>query len=261
MIHSVTSRANSRVKMAISLEKPSACRKRNRFIMEGPRFISDHISRNGLIDFVVVSDSASKESVSISRSADHMGIVVIQVPDEIFTSISNTETPQGISAICPIPEHNSSDLFAGGTVLVLDGVADPGNAGTAIRSAAAFGCSGVVFLKGCCFPFSPKVTRSAAGLNSVIPIISLNQMTDINKKHSDYCFLGAQANGVPLDKVEKNLTKPVCLIIGSEAHGLSDVSVGLLSDSISIPMTTGVESLNAGVSASIILSQLFKKKS
>ena len=261
MIHSITSRANSRIKLAVALEKPSSCRKRNRFLMEGPRFISDHLTRGGLIDFIAVSEDASDESVMVAKSADNNGYIVIRVSSEIFASISNTGTPQGISAICPIPDYSISDLFTGGTVLVLDGVADPGNAGTSIRSAAAFGCSGVVFLKGSAFPWSPKVTRSAAGLNSAIPICEVNSLRDIRDKSPDYCILGAQSNGISMNQRFNDLTKPVCIVIGSEAHGLSETSQSTMTGSVSIPMAKGIESLNAGVSASILLSLLFRKTS
>lgn len=259
MIHTITSRANIRIKMAVALQKPSSCRKRNRFLMEGPKFVSDHLTRNGSLDFIAVSDEASDESLMLAKTADNAGHTVIQVPSDIFSCISNTGTPQGIAAVCPIPNYSLSDLFTGKTVLVLDKVADPGNAGTAVRSAAAFGCSGVVFLKGSAFPWSPKVTRSAAGLNSSIPICELDNLVEIPQQFPHYLILGAESNGSPMDNLLKSVNQPVCIVTGSEAHGLSQISASVLNGRISIPMTTGVESLNAGVSASIILSELFRK--
>lgn len=229
--------------------------------MEGPRFVSDHLTRGGLIDFIAVSENASDESVVVAKMADNCGHTVIQVSGELFADISNTGNSQGITAICPIPDHSITEVFTGGTVLVLDRVSDPGNAGTAIRSAAAFDCSGVVFLKGSAFPWSPKVTRSAAGLNSTIPVCEMNSLTDIIEKYPDYCVLGAQSNGTPMDKIFDTLTTPVCIVIGSEARGLSKPSQAAINNSVSIPMAKGVESLNAGVSASILLSLLFRKSS
>ena len=229
--------------------------------MEGPRFVSDHLARGGEIDFVAVSENATDESVLIAKMADTSGHQVIQLPDDLFKSISNTGTTQGITAVCPIPENSLEEVFSGGTVLVLDRVADPGNAGTAIRSAAAFACSGVVFLKGSAFPWSPKVTRSSAGLNSAIPICEVNNLTGIPEKFPDYRILSAQSDGIPMNKMFENLTIPACIVIGSEAHGISAGSQRFITDTVSIPMTKGVESLNAGVSASILLSSLFRKNS
>lgn len=229
--------------------------------MEGPRFISDHLARGGLIDFITMSENASDESVVVAKMADTGGHKVLQVPGELFANISNTNNSQGITAICPIPEYSIDDLFTGKTVLVLDKVSDPGNVGTAIRSAAAFGCSGVVFLKGSAFPWSPKVTRASAGLNSAIPICELNDLSDIRNKYPDYCILAAESNGIPMEKLFDSITQPPCIVIGSEAHGLSQISQSVITSSVSIPMTMGVESLNAGVSASILLSLLFRKNS
>lgn len=229
--------------------------------MEGPKFIHDHLARGGQIDFIAVSEDASDESLMVAKIADSSGFVVIRVPAHIYTCISKTETPQGITAICPTPEYTISDMFTGGTVLVLDRVTDPGNAGTAIRSAAAFGCSGIVFLKGSAYPWSPKVTRSSAGLNTAIPICEKDNLVDIPEKFPDYCILGAQSSGISMDDMFNDLKKPVCIVTGSEAHGLSKTSLAAITGSVSIPMTRGVESLNAGVSASILLSVLFRKSS
>lgn len=261
MIHKVTSRGNARIKMAASLVKTSSCRKRNRFLMEGPRFISDHMSRDGSIDFVTISENATAESRLTAKIAGDSGHTVLNLAADIFANLSGTDNSQGIAAVCPIPVFSPDDVFSGGTVLVLDKVADPGNAGTAIRSAAAFGCSGVVFLKGSAFPWNPKVTRSSAGLNSSIPVIEAADLSSLESVISGYSILAAESCGRKMTDVFKSCSKPVCLVIGSEAHGLSEKSLTLVNGSVSIPMAKGVESLNAGVSASILLSFLFRRNS
>ena len=261
MIHYITSRANSRIKLAVSLNKTSACRKRQKFLMEGPKFISDHIANKGITDFIMVSENASKESKVVAQTADKRNLKVIEVSSQIYSDISDTGTPQGIIAVCPTPEYVFKDIFNGKTILVLDGVSDPGNAGTAIRSAAAFNCSGVVFLKGSVFPFTPKVTRSAAGLNSKIPIFEMDDLLAIKSDNPEYHFLGAQMNAKPVNDLLQNLSGPTCVVIGSEAHGLSEKSKKAITEFVSIPMTNGVESLNAGVSASILLYSLFRTSS
>lgn len=259
MIQPISSRANARIKLAAALAKSSACRKRKRFLMEGPRFVNDHLDRDGSIDFVVVNQNATKEASLVGRILDSTGHLVLEVPEEIYSDISNTGNSQGIAAICPIPEHSLADVFSGGTVLVLDNVNDPGNAGTAIRSAAAFACSGVVFLKGSAFPWSPKVTRSAAGLNSSIPICEAVSLAVVKDQFPEYQIFGADSGAITVESILNSLSTPVCIVIGSEAHGLSETTQSIMTGSVSIPMAAGVESLNAGVSASIILSDLFRK--
>jgi TrmH family RNA methyltransferase len=256
----VTSRANIRVKLAAALDRSAACRKKNLFLMEGPKFINDHIARGLQVDFVVLSDSATGESKTAAGIADASGFTVIEIPAAVFSEISDTGNSQGITAVCPIPVHSLSSVFSGGTVLVLDGVADPGNAGTAVRSAAAFDCSGIVFLKGSAFPWSPKVTRAAAGLNSFIPIFELEDLRGIREKFPDYLFYGASMNGKSMKDSFASSQYPVCIVVGSETHGLSQTTTSLIDSMVSIPMKTGIESLNAGVSASILLSALFTGK-
>lgn len=228
--------------------------------MEGPKFINDYLTREQQIDFAVLSEGATAESRAVAKAADEAGYTVIEIPAAVFSEIADTGNSQGITAVCPLPEHSISSVFSGGTVLVLDGVSDPGNAGTAIRSAAAFDCSGVVFLKGSAFPWSPKVTRAAAGLNSFIPIIEMDDLSGIREKFPDYLFFGASAIGRNMSELFSSSLYPVCIVIGSESHGLSETTASLMDSAVSIPMKTGVESLNAGVSASILLSTLFTGK-
>ena len=105
------------------------------------------------------------------------------------------------------------------------------------------------------------MTRSAAGINSAIPICEVTDLKEIQEKHPDYCFLGARSDGISMTELFNDLAKPVCIVTGSEAHGLSQTSESLISNAVSIPMVKDVESLNAGVSASILLSLLFRKNS
>lgn len=257
MIQSVSSRTNPRIKLAASLNKSSQCRKRNTYLLEGPRFINDLLKRNDLLEFIVLSEQATAVCREAAVKAAKAGIQVLEVPVEIFSDVSSTEHSQGIAAVCTIPEFTAEDVFNGRTVLALDGVSDPGNAGTAVRSAAAFGCSGVVFLPGSAFPWNPKVTRSSAGLVSSIPIIEMGSLIEAKTVFSEYLFLGASAAGEDIS-LEKN-ERPVCILIGSEAHGLSSDSLAVADRLVSIPMEARVESLNAGVSASLVLYSLFRR--
>jgi len=258
VIQPVTSRANDKVKLAVSLKSSSQCRKNRLFLVEGPRFIRDIVKGNLPLEFIFVSEKATYESVGAAELAEADGIVILRLPEHIFRDISSTEHSQGIAAVAPLPSHRLSDVFNGGTVLALDGVSDPGNAGTAIRSAAAFNCSGVVFLSGSVFPWNSKVTRSSAGLNSLLPVVEEESLAGIKHQFSDYLFLGASPDGESISTAIT--TNPLCIIVGSEAHGLSETSLSRMTGSVGIPMAEGVESLNAGVSASIILYELFRRK-
>lgn len=258
MIQQISSRSNHKVKLAASLKSTSQCRKSRKFLVEGPRFIKDMVFRNDPLDYILLSDAASADSVRASELASMENVTILQVPENVYRDVSSTEHSQGIAAVAPIPSRRLSEVFNGGTVLVLDGVSDPGNAGTAIRSAAAFACSGAVFLSGSVFPWGSKVTRASAGLNSLLPIVETASVSELSSFSADYRFLGACAGTGGMEEIAPG--KPICLIIGSEAHGLSEGAESIIDERVSIRMTAEVESLNAGVSASIILHSIFELK-
>ena len=225
------------------------------FLMEGPRFVSDYISRE-TPELILISDMAGSLSGSVADKADGMNIRVLEIPEKLFNDISDTKTSQGITAVCPLPSLNIDSLPRKGVFLLLDGISDPGNMGTLIRSAAAFGCTAIVAGRGSCCPFAPKVTRAAAGLNSTVPIIFDTDLTAFMQSNSHaFEFIGADASGGEINRL-RNLEKCLGLVIGSEAHGISEETGKHLSGTVAIPMIGGVESLNAAVTASILLYEL-----
>ena len=249
---SVTSAGNRRVKLAASLHRPRGCVEHGAFLVEGPRFLDG--ARNSRPLFVMVSTEATPEALDAAERAGGMGLEVIELSPQVFARIADTKTPQGIVAVYPLPVWGEADVFRGGTVVALDGVSDPGNAGTIIRSAAAFQSDGAVFLPGSAYPFSPKTTRSAAGANTSLPIITAGSLETLKENHPGYVFAGAETGGIPLSEFRP--AGPVCIVVGSEAHGLSAAARACLSEKVAIPMAGGVDSLNAGVCASIILHHL-----
>jgi TrmH family RNA methyltransferase len=194
-------------------------------------------------------------------AAANQGVEVLQVSGELFRDLSDTEHGQGIIAVCSLPENELGNVITGKTVLMLDGVSDPGNVGTAIRSASAFGCGGVVCGKGTCFPFLPRVSRSAAGWNASIPIVHGIRLEGAAQtlKDSGYRILGSDSDGQSIHDLPLQST-PVALVIGSETRGISPLVREVLEGVVSIPMEEGVESLNAGVSASILLYCLIRNQ-
>jgi len=258
----ITSRSNPRLKLVRYLSDSSAIRKKGPFLIEGPRFVSDYMTRIGRQpSFVVVSEDGTKDACSLAKAAADQGVEVLQVSGELFRDLSDTEHGQGIIAICPLPENELGNCISGKTILMLDGVSDPGNVGTIIRSAAAFDCGGVVCGKGTCFPFLPRVSRSAAGWNASIPIVYGIRLEGAAQflKDSGYRILGTDSDGKSINDLPLQTT-PVALVIGSETKGISPLVKEVLEGVVSIPMEGEVESLNAGVSASILLYCLIRNQ-
>ena len=248
----IVSPANARLKIARSLHSRSGIMKHGLFLMEGSRFVHDYMSR-GKPEWVFLSEEATPHSREVAEKALGYNTEVLELPGKLFAGISDTEASQGIAAVCPLPEANIDSIPRSGVFLFLDAISDPGNMGTIIRSAAAFGCSAVIAGKGSCCPFAPKVTRASAGLNSVVPIEFDMELVSFMKNNADAIeFLGANVSGEDIGNV-RPLGSCTGLVIGSEAHGISVEVAKHVNRMVSIPMAKGVDSLNAAVSASILL--------
>ena len=141
-------------------------------------------------------------------------------------------------------------------VIVLEGVQDPGNVGTLLRSAAAFGFDGVLLSKGCAAPFAPKTLRAsmgAAGRLPVAPVQDLPQALQQLRARGVVCLAAALYHSRPLDEAPQGYPDGLCAVIGSEGQGLTDAAVQACDMAVRIPMTDLVESLNAGVAGSVLL--------
>lgn len=225
--------------------------------MEGPRFTSDYMKKYAPL-WIILSEDATPDSRETAEDALEAGIDVLEIPVKLFSGISDTLHSQGIIAVCPLPVFTEDDIRFDGTFLLLDRISDPGNIGTIIRSAAAFGCTTVIMGEGCCCPFTPKVTRASTGLNSRIPLLFNVDLPSFLRRHrKEYTFIGADASGGSIAQIRSS-SGPVGIVIGSEAHGISDQVREQLDTTVSIPMKEGVESINAAVSASILLYEIIR---
>ena len=250
----VTGRSNSRIRASRSLSSRSGILKHGLFLMEGPRYIRDQMKFSSP-RWIMLSTEPTSHSQRVADEAVSAGVDVLDLSDDMFQSIADTVNSQGILGVFPLEEPEPDALQGEGVYILLDGVSDPGNVGTIIRSAAAFGCRAVITGKGCCCPFIPKVTRASAGTNGRIPVFMDRDLGEfINGHREEISFIGADAGGGPMDLLWKSCGK-LGIVIGSEAEGISSRIRPLLKATVSIPMEAGVESLNAGVSASIILYQ------
>ena len=248
----VTSPSNTRLKITRRLHSRSGISKHGLFLIEGPRFILDNLERSAP-QWLILSGEATDLAAEAAGESSAAGALVLEVPAAVFDELSDTGTSQGLIGVFPLPPADIGSFFPSGLTVILDGVSDPGNMGAIIRSAAAFGCGGVIAGKGSCFPYIPKVTRSAAGTNTLLPIIPEVDLPAFMEQHAgEMEFLGAEASGRSIGGILPGAL-PRGLVVGSEAHGISPAVRALLNTSVAVPMTGAVESLNAAVSASILI--------
>ncbi|HTS32068.1 MAG TPA: RNA methyltransferase, partial [Bryobacteraceae bacterium] len=192
------------------------------------------------------------------------GVKVVILPDALLQRLSDTETSQGVMALVKPPVWNIGQLFRGRPlVVVLDGLQDPGNAGTIVRAAEAFGATGVLFLKGTASPFSPKTLRASAGSLFRMPFLagvepSLACAALQQRRVELYAGVPARAEASTRPISDVDFTAACGLVIGSEAHGVGGELRSAALD-VSIP-TVGVESLNAAVAAGILLYEARRQR-
>ena len=211
------------------------------FIVEGDKFCHDVVQNGFEIVYTITTD----------EKLNNLPNVCI-VSKKMFESLSSTKTPQTIICVCKIKEYGIASI---GNSLILDNLQDPGNVGTLIRSAMAFGFNDV-YLVGGVDPYSEKVVRSSAGtiLKAHVHLVDYGGLKSDLSKIAD-CVLVADMQGTNINKIKLPKGK-VAVIVGNEGNGVSTQMIELATAKVSIPMMPGVESLNAGVAGSIVMQKL-----
>lgn len=189
------------------------------------------------------------------------------LPDAVFQSAVATETPQGVAALVKLKDWSLDDLFAAGgsvnnvpLVIVAAGLQDPGNLGTILRSAEAFGASGVLTAEKTVSHLNPKVIRAAAGSLFRLPVLRVEAAAAIKqlREHGLRILGTASHKGTPA--AEADLKTPLALFIGNEGAGLPREVTRELDESVQIPHSAKVDSLNAGVATSILLYEIARQR-
>jgi len=184
------------------------------------------------------------------------------LPDSLFRSIVPSDTPQGVAALVKIRTWSAEQLLERsehGVLVVAASIQDPGNLGTILRSAEAFGAAGIFFLEGTVSLFNAKVLRASAGSAFRLPFLQIlsGQLIPLLKQRGVRLLATSSHKGLPLPAVSWNL--PLAIFIGNEGAGLPRDLLHQMDESIVIPHAEQVESLNAGVAASIVLYEAARK--
>ena len=207
--------------------------------IEGLRILEEAI-RSGLrFRAVFFSESASARA---ERLLSQLGAQVetLLLPDKLFASVVPSETPQGVAALARWKEFSLEDVLARsqvGPLLAIAGVQDPGNLGTILRSAEAFGAGGVVLGEGTVSPFNPKVVRASAGSVFRLPVVrtKLSDALGGMKERGLRLVATASHKGTPLDQAK--LSGPLTIFIGSEGAGLSRDLLAQMDEVVAIPQS------------------------
>jgi TrmH family RNA methyltransferase len=217
---------------------------------------SFHLLEEALRSDCEISAVFASESVRTAVESHVRGLKKIRVgvlPDDLFQSISSTEASQGVMALVLPPQWSIEQLFRGDALtVVLDGVQDPGNAGTVLRAAEAFGASGVAFLKGSASPYNPKCLRASAGSIFRVPVMpALDPDVFLAASEQRKIRLFALMPKDAIEVAKADFRRKCAIVVGSEGRGVSG-QLSERSTPIRVP-TVGVESLNAALAAGIAL--------
>jgi len=253
----ITSRENSIYKLIKALSQKKVRESKGLFLIEGSKLLEEANSRGVKIKYLIINETVEKVPKI------NQGCEVLRLSHNLFKEASDTVSPQGIIAVVEQIELSLADIILGANplVVVLNGVQDPGNLGTIIRTSAAAGATAVLLTKGTVDLFNPKVIRSTMGSLFQVPIV--NGLDDEEAvqwlNHNSINILVAD-----LDSEEYyysvNLQEPFALVIGNENRGPNDIWRKAAYKQIKIPILGSTESLNASVATGIILYEAVRQR-
>lgn len=246
---------NPRIDFARDLLTKKGRREHHAFSFEGPTLLSEAVTSGTPIDAVYATQKAYDQT-PIIRELESRGVPTHTVDDRTIRKISDVETPSGIVAITKIRLHDVADLLKEpGVILVLADLNDPGNAGTLLRSAEAFGIDRVIFGAQGAEPHNPKVVRSAMGAIFRMQI-AVATPAEFQSVRAEWDVIGLASHGEPLSAVSWN--NRTAVLVGNERHGIGAWEP-LCARLASIPMRGQAESLNAAIAGSIALYEATKR--
>ena len=236
---------NNEIKNIKKLKDKKYRKSEGLFLVEGPKLCEEVLNSNYEIKHAITCNEF--------KYNDFPNVCIVEY--DVIKAISTTETPQDIVCVVCIPQFKLG--APKGNSLILDGLQDPGNIGTLIRSAIAFGFDDIYFID-CPDIYSEKVVRgSMGGIFKINAHIATRDEIVKNKREICEILLSTTLNGEKMP--EKYLpNNRIGVIIGNEGNGVSDVLISACDKAITLPMSGKVESLNAGVAGSIMMFEIFK---
>jgi len=259
----ITSARNHKIQLVRDLlAHPKARRELKAFVVEGVRLVEEALQSGWEAQLVLHIDDLPVRGQAAVRDFTERGAVTQAISPQVLKAVSDTETPQGILAVLSmrsLPMPTTPDY-----ILILDGLRDPGNMGTILRTAAAAGVQAVLLPPGATDPFAPKVVRSAMGAHFRLPIQILSWL-EIR------AYVKPSGKGIPLviylaDSMggmaytQADFHSPLALIVGGEAEGAGVEAQSLADARVHISMLGEAESLNAAVAASILMFEVVRQR-
>ena len=255
----VVSRRNPRYREVARLIGSSRDRRRSgRCVLEGEHLVDVYLERIGVPDVVVASEDALARAGVAALMARVPAASTMIVPQALFDDLGALVPDVGVVAVAPAPRSVARGRSA--IALVVEAVQDPGNLGSMLRSAAAFGAGEAWLSKDCAFAWSPKVLRAGQGAHFQLAIhedADLPQALRALRGDGVRVLATVAGGGTPIDRA--TLAPRVALVVGNEGAGLSDELRALADEAVTIPMPGGSESLNVAAAAAVALYEIARR--
>lgn len=267
----VVSNQNKYVTLARALCERKQRQKSSLFRFDGVKLLCEAAKRGARLDFLLISEGAYD---SVSEKAQRLygldikslDCRIVVIADHLFDKISEENAPEGVIAVAEYIEDRHKDIFATevcvGTeerILLLESVRDPHNVGAILRTAAAFSVDRVIMGRDCADIYGSKTLRASMG---AVFAMNIDRVDSVSAAISELRRSGRRVYAAALDERaerlgERRYSPMDCVVIGNEGHGLSEETVKACDASVYIPMSDGVESLNAAVAASVLMWEFF----
>jgi TrmH family RNA methyltransferase len=232
-----------------------------RFVIDGPTLLAEALASGVAVDEVFTTGGHPE----LVAAAEAVGAVVREVRDEVLARATDPTTPQGVAAVArrfEVPLDDALQAAASGPLsLVLVDVNDPGNAGTLVRAAEAAGAAAVLFCGSSVDPSNGKCVRASAGALFHLPVASGGDVGRVLQRLSDlevHRVATVVDGGTPYDAAD--LTGPLALVLGSEAHGLPADVVDAVDERLTIPMAGRAESLNVAMAGAVLCFESLRQR-
>ncbi|WP_420464296.1 TrmH family RNA methyltransferase [Candidatus Palauibacter sp.] len=241
-----------------SLHRGKGRRETGCFLAEGRRLIGEMLEWPGRTVAVLHADAAGVEPEleALLARAVTRGVRTEAVPEAIIRTLADAATPQPILAIGEVPAYGWDDV-GGGAIVLLDGVQDPGNVGTLVRTALALGAAAVIGVGEAADPWGPKALRASAGASLRGPVFRTDTRDAVERLTARGIPIWVAAAGAP--PLERPPSGSVALALGSEAHGVSAPLLAAAHRVVSLPLARGVESLNVASAGAILLDRMLSR--
>jgi len=260
----ITSSSNPKIKEVMAIRRRKSSARRTSFIIEGPHLVEMALAAHTAISEVFFTEdfAGREEGQRTLRQLSKCQARVYEVAEHLLDKLAETETPQGLIAVAthsPLP-LTGLRLRANPLLVVCDGIQDPGNLGTIIRTADAAGADGVVILPGTCDVYMQKTIRATAGSLFNIPVAHAAAGELLDWLRANKIHLAVTASGAENSFFEAGLDKPVAFVFGNEAQGVQEDLRKAADISLSIPIYGRAESLNVAVSAALCLYEAVRQR-